>query len=188
MGIFTHYLKTHYPDLPIEEDGRLNDPRLREAFIEQIFCRNRWRQFNANGITRKGLVHFHTAHKMLLWAHNEAMYRELGALVGSLGQKPDEEVFEAYEAKFLRTLHKKTTTRRHINVMQHAMGYLKTALSSEDKAHLNGTIEEYRNGHVPLVVPLSLLRFNIQQHQVEYLMQQLYFDPFPKVWALQNYI
>ncbi len=188
VGIFTAYLQEHYPDLPIEEEGRLNDPRLREAFIERIFCRNRWRRAAAAGWTRQKLVAFHTAHKMLLWAHNEAIYRELGALVGRLGQGPDEPIFEAYGEKFLHCLHKKATVKRHVNVMQHAMGYLKDKLERADKEHLNSTIEDYRQGLVPLVVPLSLLRFNIQQHQVEYLMQQLYFDPFPKQWALQNYV
>ena len=108
-------------------------------------------------------------------------------MVGRLGQVPDREIFEAYGRLFLRALHKKTTVKRHVNVMQHAMGYLKDKLERSDKSHLNSTIEDYRQGLVPLVVPLSLLRFNIQQHQVEYLMQQLYFDPFPKQWALQNY-
>jgi len=188
VGIFTHYLRTEYPELPIEEEGRLNDPRLRESFIEQIFCRNRWRKASEAGWTRKRLIDFHMAHKMLLWAHDEKIYRELGGLVGRFGQKPDDEIFAEYGLGFLRCLQIKATTKRHVNVMQHAMGYLKDKLTSHDKKNLNATIEDFREGLVPLVVPLALLRFNIQQHSIEYLMQQLYFDPFPKQWALQNYV
>ncbi|MDF1839754.1 MAG: DUF523 and DUF1722 domain-containing protein [Planctomycetota bacterium] len=187
VGLFTNILCSDYPDLPVEEDGRLNDARLRESFVEQIFCRNRWRRLVDSGLTRGKLVEFHTAHKLQLRAHDERAYRKLGLLVGSAGTFPDQELFDSYGREFLKCIAIPASTGRHINVMHHAMGYFKEVLPSAVKHHLLDTIEEYRSGHLPLIVPLSLLAFNAHQHQIDYLLGQVYFDPYPREWMLRNH-
>ena len=206
VGMFTQALLQRYPDLPVEEDGRINDARLRESFIGRIFGRNRWRGFlkkggrniaesggtgskepNGKAPDRKSLVDFHTAHKLLIRAHDENTYQELGRLVASFGQQPDAQIFERYGELFLHGISKRVSVKRHCNVLQHVMGYFKDRLSPADKQHLLSSIEDYRVGHVPLVVPLSLLRFNAEQHQIEYLLGQIYFDPYPKQWMLRNF-
>lgn len=187
VGVYARVMAETYPDLPMEEDGRLNDPRLREAFIERVFCRNRWRAVVASGLTRQKLVEFHTSHKLLLRAHDELSYQRLGTLVGSAGTMPDAELFDQYGREYLHCIAQKASVKRHVNVMQHVMGYFKKVLSSEDKQHLNETIEDYRQGLVPLVVPLTLLRFNAEQHRETYLLTQIYFDPYPKEWMLRNF-
>lgn len=185
-GIFAQIVRDQFPDLPVEEEGRLNDARLREGFVEQIFCRNRWRRMVASGLTRGKLVDFHTAHKLQLRAHNEASYRRLGTLVGGAGTRPDQELFDAYGDEFLRCISKPASVGRHVNVMHHVMGYFKGVLPSMVKQLILGTIEEYRAGQLPIVVPLTLLSHNAQQHQIEYLLGQVYFDPYPKEWMLRN--
>ena len=192
VGVFTRELLQRYPHLPVEEDGRLNDPRLREGFIAQIFARNRLRALFCSGPDgvlpgRKELVAFHTAHKLSLRAHDEGSYQEMGRIVAGLGQAPDAEVFAAYKECFLGGIARPASVKRHCNVLQHVMGYFKELLASAEKHHLLSTIEDYRQGHVPLVVPLSLLRFNAQQHGVAYLLGQVYFDPYPKQWMLRNF-
>jgi uncharacterized protein YbgA (DUF1722 family)/uncharacterized protein YbbK (DUF523 family) len=187
-GLFAAELIERWPALPLEEDGRLNDARLRENFIERIFARNRWRTLVRGGLSRKRLVEFHTAHKLLLRAHNEAAYQRLGRLVGSAGTVPDAELFRAYELEFQGALRTKANRKRHTNVMQHAMGYFKGHLSGREKAALLASIEDYRLGLLPLVVPLSLLRYEIQRHEVSYLAGQLYFDPNPKELMLRNHV
>jgi uncharacterized protein YbgA (DUF1722 family)/uncharacterized protein YbbK (DUF523 family) len=186
-GLFAGALMDRMVGLPTEEDGRLNDPLLRENFIERILCHHRWRVAKKRGLTRMLLVKFHEAHKLLLRTHDEGGYRRLGTLVGSAGTMPDEELYASYGREFHACLKIKPTVKRHTNALQHAMGYFKTLLDPVEKQELLQTIEDYRLGLIPLVVPLSLLRFNARRHQVEYLLGQLYFDPHPKELMLRNH-
>jgi len=186
VGLFAAALLARWPELPVEEEGQLSDRRLRENFIERVFCRNRWRTFLRCGPSRSGLVEFHTAHKMLLRVHNEAGYRRLGRLVGAAGTMRDAELFARYEEEFQRTLRTKATVERHSNVLQHALGYFKELLDSREKREVLSAVEDYRLGMLPLIVPLTLLRFLIAKYDVECLRGQLYFDPHPKELMLRN--
>lgn len=186
-GMFAATLTERWPALPVEEEGRLNDPKLRENFIERVFARNRWRALVRRGLTRRRLVDFHTAHKLLIRAHNESAYRRVGRLVGSAGTVTDRELFAAYEEEFQGALRTKATTKKHVNVLQHALGYLKTVLDAVEKRETLASIEDFRRGLLPLIVPLTLLRYNIRRHEVEYLAGQLYFDPHPKELMLRNH-
>lgn len=187
VGMFAEALMRGFPHLPVEEEGRLTDPELRENFIERIFCRNRWRSLVHRGLDRRRLIEFHTAHKMLLRAHNEAGYARLGKLVGSAGTIDDGELFARYEAEFQGTLRTNTSVKRNTNVLQHALGYLKDILQPDEKRELLAAIDDYRTGLLPLIVPLSLLRYNIRANHVAYLEGQLYFDPHPKELMLRNH-
>jgi uncharacterized protein YbgA (DUF1722 family)/uncharacterized protein YbbK (DUF523 family) len=186
-GLFAEALSEAWPHLPLEEDGRLNDPLLRENFIERVFCRNRWRTLVRRGLSRGRLVEFHTAHKMLLRSHDEAGYQRLGQLVGRAGATSDAELYAAYEEELARTMRTPATVKRHVNVLQHALGYLKELLDASEKREVLAAIEDYRQHLVPLVVPLTLLRYGIRTHDVEYLAGQLYFDPHPKELMLRNH-
>lgn len=188
VGLFARTLREHWPNLPVEEEGRLNDPVLRESFIERVFCRNRWRAFLARGPSRRRLVAFHTAHKLLLLAHDERAYRNIGRLVASAGKLPDHELFARYEAEFQHALTTKATPRRHANVLQHALGHMKKLLDAREKQQVLSAIDDYRKGMLPLVVPITLLRYNVHRHEVAYLMGQLYFDPHPKELMLRNHV
>lgn len=186
-GMFVTRLVQDWPALPIEEDGRLNDPRLRENFIERVFSRNRWRVLVSRGLSRRSLVEFHTAHKLLIRAHDELAYNRMGRLVGSAGSIDDQTLFANYELEFQRALTSKATVKQHVNVLQHAMGYLKTLLDPVEKREILAAIEDYRSGLLPLVVPLTLLRYNIRRHRVDYLAGQIYFDPHPRELMLRNH-
>jgi uncharacterized protein YbgA (DUF1722 family) len=186
VGLFAHALVAAWPHLPIEEEGRLTDPALRENFVERIFCRHRWRAFRRAGPTRARLVEFWTAHKLLVRAHDEPGYQRLGKLVGSARKGGDAALYAAFEAEFFGALARRATTRKHTNVLQHAMGHLREHLDAGERAQLVAAIEDYRKGLLPLVVPVTLLRFQIQKHSVAYLAGQLYFDPHPKELMLRN--
>lgn len=185
-GIFARALMTLWPNLPVEEEGRLNDPSLRENFIERIFVRHRWRQLRRRGGGRGELVKFHTAHKLLVRSHNEAAYRRLGRLVAAAGTMPEEELLGQYEAELFAALRFRANPKRHANVLYHAIGYLKRLISSEEKQELVETIEDYRLGLVPLIVPITLLRHHVRVHHVPYLAEQLYLEPHPKELMLRN--
>ncbi len=188
VGIFTEVLMSLWPTLPVEEEGRLNDSRIRENFIERVFCRNRWRALASAGLSRRRLIAFHTAHKMLLRAHNESGYRRLGRIVASAAQISDRSLYNDYELGFYETLKTPATVKKHRNVLSHAQGYLKRALDPAEKREIATAIDDYAAGLLPLIVPLTLLRFNIRKHGVEYLAGQLYFDPHPKELMLRNHV
>ncbi len=188
VGHFTQALERGLPLLPLEEEGRLHDPPLRERFIEAIFSRNRWRVLVSRGLTRSSLVAFHEAHKMLLLAHDESLYRKLGRLVGSFGQLPDDAIYRDYAPLFAAAFARSATVARHVNVLEHLFGYLKRSVSSVEKRAIAAAIADYRAGHVPLVVPISLLRFLVASHAVEYVQGQLYLEPHPRELMLRNHV
>ena len=188
VGMFAARLLEACPHLPVEEEGRLNDAELRENFIERIFVRNRWRNFTAQGLDRGRLVEFHTAHKLLLWSHNEAGMRRMGRLLGDAGKGKDAALFVAYEEELHTTMRSRTTRKHHVNVLQHAAGYLKNVLDPRDKREIQSALEDFRQGWLPLIVPVTLLRFNIRKYDVDYLLGQLYFDPHPKELLLRNHV
>jgi len=185
-GVFARILLEKWPNLPVEEEGRLNDAHLRERFIEHVFCRHRWRTLVRRGLSRRSLIAFHTAHKLLLRAHNEAGYRRLGKIVASAGTISDEDLFHSYEDEFHRVLMARATRKRHANVLYHAIGYLKERLDGFEKREIVALIEDYRNDLVPLIVPVTLLRHHVAKHGITYLQGQLYLEPHPRELMLRN--
>ena len=188
VGHFARRVMAAMPGLPVEEEGRLNDPVLRERFIEAIFSHNRWRLLVAQGLSRRRLVAFHEAHKMLILAHDEGIYRELGRVVAAFGREPDDVLYGRYAEGFLEAFRRPATISRHVNVLEHLFGHLKRCLGAPEKREIRATIEDYRAGRVPLVVPISLLRFLVEAHEVEYVRGQLYLEPHPREMMLRNHV
>jgi uncharacterized protein YbgA (DUF1722 family) len=186
IGVYARALMELWPGLPVEEEGRLNDPGLRERFIEHVFCRHRWRTMSRQGLSRRRLVEFHTAHKLLVRAHNETAYRRLGRIVAGAVSADDDEIFRAYEEELHRALRSRATVKRHANALYHVLGYLKRVLDSFEKQEAVQLIEDYRHQLVPLIVPVTLLRHHAHKHRIEYLMGQLYLEPHPKELMLRN--
>ena len=185
-GIFAAALLDRFPNLPVEEEGRLSDPVLRENFIERVFAFRRLRGLFAARWTAGHVVAFHTAHKMTLLAHSTTNYRQLGQLVAAAARMPRGSFRSEYEAQFMATLRIPATTRRHTNVLMHMAGHLKKLLDHVSKAELGTTIDEYRRGLVPLIVPLTLLRHHVRVHDVAYLAGQTYLEPHPRELMLRN--
>jgi uncharacterized protein YbgA (DUF1722 family)/uncharacterized protein YbbK (DUF523 family) len=189
MGIFPREVMKRFPLLPLEEAGRLHDMGLRENFIERILVYYRWTRLLEENPTPGGLVRFHTAHKLTLMAHSPSHYQEMGWLVAQAGLLPWEELVETYGRLLMEGLKVLGTPGKHTNVLQHLMGFLKDVLSKEDKAELLGPIEDYRQGLVPLVVPLTLLKHHLSRHPVpDWVHQQVYLNPYPKELMLRNHV
>jgi uncharacterized protein YbgA (DUF1722 family)/uncharacterized protein YbbK (DUF523 family) len=188
-GIFPRELMNRFPLLPIEEEGRLNDMPLRENFLERVFAYYRWTRMLDEEPTPGGLVKFHTAHKLTLMAHSPKHYTEMGRLVADAGKRDWDELTAEYGAQLMEGLAVMGSRGKHVNVLQHLMGYLKKDLSSEDKQELLGLIEDYRQGLVPLIVPLTLLKHHLNRHPVpDWVDQQVYLHPYPKELMLRNHV
>lgn len=179
----------HFPNLPIEEEGRLNDLKLRENFIVRVFAYHGLQEvFDRGPFKRRDIIGFHTCHKLLLMAHSPRHYQILGKLVADIaGYKPSEFAVQ-YLKIFMEGLALKTTDKKNINVMHHIMGYLKKHLSKEEKADILATIEDYRKNLVPLIVPLTLIRHYINKFSIGYIMNQSYLNLHPKELMLRNHV
>jgi uncharacterized protein YbgA (DUF1722 family)/uncharacterized protein YbbK (DUF523 family) len=187
-GLFAEALMEGSPRLPVEEEGRLSDPRLRDNFVERVFAYVRLRALFSARWTTGDLVRFHTSHKMALLAHSPQMYTELGRLVARAKSLDRASVEVRYRELFMDALAKMATARRHTNVLLHMAGHFKDLLDADEKQELVGTIEDYRLGLVPLIVPLTLVRHHVRRHRVEYLAGQIYLDPHPKELMLRNHV
>jgi uncharacterized protein YbgA (DUF1722 family) len=188
-GMFPREVMNRFPLLPLEEEGRLNDMPLRENFIERVFAYYRWTRMLDEEPTPGGLVKFHTAHKLTLMAHSPKHYTEMGRLVADAGNRDWDELTAEYGAMLMEGLGVMGTRGKHVNVLQHLMGFLKNHLSSEDKQELLGLIEDYRQGLVPLIVPLTLLKHHLSRHPVpDWVHQQVYLHPYPKELMLRNHV
>jgi uncharacterized protein YbgA (DUF1722 family)/uncharacterized protein YbbK (DUF523 family) len=187
-GLFAAALMRRYPTLPVEEEGRLSDPQLRENFVERVFAYRRLRSFFASRWTMGGLVQFHTAHKLILMAHSPRDYRELGRFVAEAKPLARDEISNRYELAFMGALKKLATTARHTNVLQHMLGYLRGHLDDAGRVELAGLIEDYRRLLVPLVVPVAFFRHYVRKFDIEYLRGQVYLEPHPKELMLRNHV
>lgn len=188
VGLFAKAFMEHFPLVPVEEDGRLHDPRLRENFIEIIFVLNRWRDALKGGMTRGKLVNFHTCHKLLLLSHSTEIYRQMGKLVAGTSEMKDKELFENYLALLVKGIRLRTTVAKHVNVLQHVLGYFKKQLSADEKQEVLGLIDNYRSRQLPLIVPITLLNHFVRKYDQDYLKQQVYLNPHPLELQLRNHV
>jgi len=185
-GIFAATLIERLPSLPVEEEGRLMDPVLRENFVERVFVLHRWKTAMRAGVTPRRLVEFHTGHKFSLLAHDEPSYRRLGRLVADAGKRPIGELAGEYLAELMQALARPATRRRHANVLNHLAGFFRKKLDAEDRSEIKEIIDRYRQGLVPLVVPITLLKHHLRRHPDPYLAGQHYLDPHPAELMLRN--
>ena len=186
VGLFARAFIEQFPLIPVEEEGRLCDPTLRENFIERVFCYRRWQDLVQSGVTRQALVQFHTIHKYLLLAHHPQQCEVLGRLIGQAHQYRPKELAHRYGELFMKTLAVKATVRKHVNVLQHILGYFKERLGVHEKAELLGVIGDYHCGLTPLIVPLTLIKHYVQIFDVSYIRDQVYLNPHPKEIMLRN--
>jgi uncharacterized protein YbgA (DUF1722 family) len=176
------------PHLPVEEEGRLNDSRLRENFVERVFAYRRLRRLFGGRWTIGRVVAFHSAHKLQLMAHSPRLYAELGRLVAGAKAEARPALRASYEAQFMSALEVMATPKRHVNVLQHILGYFSDQIDGAARRELLELIEDYGRGLVPLVVPLTLVRHYVRQFTIAYLQAQTYLEPHPKELMLRNHV
>jgi len=186
-GLFAAGLADALPLLPLDDEGRLNDPRLREAFIERVFAYRRLRELGAARGRAGDLMRFHARHKLLLLAHAPAADARLGQLVASAKGRVSRTLFDAYATGFMTALATPATRGRHVNVLQHMAGYFDDA-DAASRRELAATIADYGRGLVPLVVPLTLIAHHARRHDVGYLLEQVYLQPHPTELMLRNHV
>jgi len=186
VGIYAAEILRSFPHLPVEEEGRLGDTGLRENFIKRVFLYRRWRQLLSAGPAREDLVTFHARHKLIYMSHNQNTMKELGRLVAAIGDISVEDFCEQYIQAVSELVRKPADRKNHANVLKHIQGYLKRDLDSDDRQELEQTIEQYRQGYLPLIVPVTLLRHYFRKHPNSDVEQSWYMQPHPRELMLHN--
>ncbi|KXF83251.1 YbgA family protein [Enterovibrio coralii] len=185
VGLYTAELMNRMPWLPIEEDGRLNDPVLKENFVFRVFALHDMYQSMSDGITRKAIIDFHSRYKLVLMAHSPTDYKELGAFVAKIADYEIDEFFAEYRTRFMQAIAHRASRKNNTNVLMHLQGYFKRDLDKQQKAELAGLIESYRKGTMPLLAPLTLINHHLQQNPDQYLEKQSYLNPYPESLRLR---
>ncbi|MCI5107997.1 MAG: DUF523 and DUF1722 domain-containing protein [Pseudomonadales bacterium] len=188
VGVFAGRMMENLPWLPVEEEGRLGDAVLRENFIQRVFAMRRWHQLESEGITVGSLVDFHARHKLILMSRDQVLYRELGRFVADTNKDNLQENIGEYLLRFMSLMKIRATRKNHVNVLQHIQGYLKNHLDGDDKQEMVQTIDKYRQGQLPLIVPITLLNHHFRKFPNEYISNSFYMDPYPEELCLQNAI
>lgn len=188
IGVYSKVIQQHYPVLPMEEEGRLQDWVLRENFLLRVYTLHRWQQLQHQGITKKELLNFHTKHKYIVMSHSQAAYQRLGQLLSQLKNSDISQLASDYIHELLFAMQRKVTRKRHSNVLLHIMGYLKKSIATADKEELLQIIDQYRQGELPLIVPITMLRHYFRLYPDPYMLQQYYLNPYPASLGLRNNI
>lgn len=188
VGMFARAYMNHFPLMPVEDEGRLHDPAIRENFIERIFALKRWRDNVAKSPNFGKLVDFHTRNKLLILSHSEKHSRLMGKLVAEGRKMPPQELYDRYERLLMEALTLKTTTKKHSNVLNHLMGYFKKQLSADEKRELLEVFDQYRQGFAPLIVPITLINHYVRKYDQPYLKMQTYLNPHPVELKLRTHV
>jgi uncharacterized protein YbgA (DUF1722 family) len=188
IGMFARIFMEHFPLLPVEDEGRLYDPELRENFIERIFTLKRWREVLTRKENRGNVVDFHTKHKLLILSHSPKHYQTMGNLVARAKELSLRELYQQYQTLLMASLYLKTSPKKNVNVLQHMMGYFKEQLSGDEKKELLEGIEVYRKGYTPLIVPITLIQHYVRKYDQPYLKEQIYVNPHPLELQLRNHV
>jgi len=184
IGIYAGRMMANNPLLPVEEEGRLGDPKLRENFIRRVYIFHRWKKLMAEGLSPAKLTRFHARHKLIILSH--ANYADLGKLLAGVNKKNVEEIANTYISLLMKILKKPPSRNNHVNVLQHIQGYLKKCLHADDKAELSELINSYRRGDIPLIVPLTLLKHHFRKNPDPYIEDSYYMNPYPAELKLIN--
>jgi uncharacterized protein YbgA (DUF1722 family)/uncharacterized protein YbbK (DUF523 family) len=186
VGIYAQKLMENYPNLPVEEEGRLGDAILRENFIQRVFIYARWQKLALEGLSLQTLNRFHAQHKYIFMSHNQAMAKELGHWLAQAHAEDPSEVLPQYLTKMMTLLKLRASRKGHVNTLHHLQGYLKNFISADDKTELVDIIDQYRNGLLPLIVPITLLRHHFRRFPNDYITDSYYMKPHPKELMLLN--
>ncbi|MGR4990466.1 YbgA family protein [Vibrio rotiferianus] len=185
IGLYTRTLMEKMPWLPVEEDGRLNDPVLKENFITRVYCLNDFYESMEGEPTRGKIIDFHSRYKLTLMAHHPESYRSLGRLVAGVSNYEMDEFYQAYRLGLMKALQNRASRKNNTNVLMHLQGYFKRSLTGNEKAELATVISDYRTGLLPLLAPLTLIKHYLNTYPDAYLEKQKYLEPYPQEMRLR---
>ena len=187
-GVFANALASGDPLLPLEDDGRLNDPGLRESFVTRACAYHDWKMLVQGGLSAHRLIEFYSRYKYLVMAHHVPSYKALGRMLADAGKKPLEPLAREFISALMAALTHRATRRSHSNVLFHLAGYLREKITAAQRQRLSVLIDDYRVGKVPLIVPITLLKHYFADHPNAYIDGQVFLDPYPDALRVRNVV
>jgi uncharacterized protein YbgA (DUF1722 family) len=185
-GIYAASFLNRFPAMPVEEEGRLRDPGIYDNFVERLFACHRWQEFLVTSPGVADLMSFHARHKLTLASHGDGHYRRLGRLVAGADPRTPKHAIADYGRLLMEALKVRATRKKHANVLYRILGLLKEAADAGDKAELLETIDNYRQGLLPLIVPITLVQHHLRRHPIPWMAEQIYLNPYPAELMLRN--
>jgi uncharacterized protein YbgA (DUF1722 family)/uncharacterized protein YbbK (DUF523 family) len=188
VGIFAGAFMKRFPLTPVEDDVRLQNPSVRENFIERVFVFRSWKEFQGRGGKVRDLASFHTGHKLLILSHSARHCRILDSIIANAKRHRPEKLHFQYISNLMEGLKFPSTPKKNRNVLIHVLGYFKKMISPDEKKELLAMIEKYHEGLVPLIVPITLIKYYVRKYGEQYLARQHYLDPPPGELMLRNQV
>ena len=188
VGVFAQQIKEKYPYLPVEEEGRLIDPWLRENFLMQIFAYQDLHNFLKSNPTFNDLVIFHTSYKYLIYSKAQKSYTTLGRIVANKEKKQLDEILVEYKEEFLKAISLKGNVNKTYNVLLHMFGYFKKLITKEEKEEILEALNEYKERIIPLIAVMKIINLYVKRFDVQYLKVQKFLNPYPKELSLRSEI
>lgn len=184
VGTFAKEIMEANPLLPCEENGRLNDSLIRENFVARIYVYKHWQNLTASGLTKHKLTTFHSQYKYTIMSHDLVAYKRLGRLLAR-ADLALEDMANGYISGLMAALKIQATRKKHANTLAHIQGYFSKHLHANERQELCEQIHSYREGLVPLIAPLTLIKHHLLQYPKEYLAKQAYLSPYPDTLRLR---
>ena len=178
-GYFGEAVLKRYPFLPIEDEGRLRNDRIKEHFLTKLFIFAAFRKVKSKG-SIKDLIRFHTENKYLLMAYSQAELRKLGAIVANKEKKTFNELISDYEGHFYSIFTKPPRYTSSINVLMHAFGHFSENISKGEKTLFFDWIQKYMERKTSLCPAINTIRSWIERFEDQYLLHQTFFEPYPE--------
>ncbi len=186
VGVFAKKIKEKYPYLPVEEEGRLIDPWLRENFLMQIFAYQDLHNFLKSTPSFNDLVIFHTSYKYLVYSKAQKSYTTLGRIVANKEKKQLNEILIEYKEEFLKAISLKGNVNKTYNVLLHMFGYFKKLITKEEKQEILEALNEYKQKIIPLIAVMKIINLYVKRFDVQYLKVQKFLNPYPKELSLRS--
>jgi uncharacterized protein YbgA (DUF1722 family)/uncharacterized protein YbbK (DUF523 family) len=187
-GLFARAFMARFPLTPVVEEGKLEDIKIRENFIVRVFSYHRLQKLFQGSFTRPALLKFHSRHKILLLSHSRKHCNALDRLLAGAGQLTPGKLKTRYSESFMEGLTYQSTPKKHSDALQHMLGLLKKHLTKEEKQDILVSIQDYRNGLSPLIVPITLILQHAKKHNIACLLDQVYLNPHPHELMLRNHV
>jgi uncharacterized protein YbgA (DUF1722 family)/uncharacterized protein YbbK (DUF523 family) len=181
-GLFAAVVLERIPRALVLHEGRLRNFAIREHWLSCIFTIARFREAAAKCMEdcRIGaLVEFQASHKLLFLSWSRPWMERLGRIAANPGRLGLEEILSAYRAGLMETLGRAASAGRTMDVLQHALGYFKRSVSSEERAHFRHLLDMYLEGTLPLSACTSVLGSWIVRERQDYLAGQVFLHPYP---------
>jgi uncharacterized protein YbgA (DUF1722 family) len=185
IGVFARAAQNRFPLLPAADETGMRDPATREAFIDGLFAAMRWRDFMGNGPTLNGLLEFHSAHELLIFSHDPKTAADIERLMRGAARMNRLKLFSRYGDALMRALAVAASPVKNTRALKEAFQRLKKKVPKPGADHIVSVIEEYREGHIPLLVPLALLRHYVERAQDQGLKRQFFLNPYPTELGLR---